>query len=420
MKLRGSRRPGGFTLAELLVTVAVTAMAIAGVLAVFTSQHRAYEGMEVSRAAQEGARDALAHLERSLRRAGFGVEPRHAFDFRYYRPEAKSGVGGRQIYRDRVDAPDVLSFVSRDPTYRIDQNGENGCTDAGGCPRGNAWRVTDIVGLTSNTPIVTLEARGPLKLFKGQIIQFVCPSGERSTMGTVSVSASTTAAGLLAVTLQRNTTLPDDPYAQADLANGCYLRPGTFAFLIERSYYHVRHFPHLGSTGEFHLMLDRGLDLNGDGTIDEKDELPVAAGVENMQVAYVMYRSPIAAVVAAPDPAASDSNRNWVVGDDRSALAEEPNLTAQAPDYTATVLDARRLTLHPANVRAVRVSLTLRSSRPDPAPPAGWCGDDIPLFENFRLPSGHDPCEGLGRYRRSTAQTTVQVRNLDSRSMFGL
>jgi hypothetical protein len=92
---------------------------------------------------------------------------------------------------------------------------------------------------------------------------------------------------------------------------------------------------------------------------------------------------------------------------------EEPDPTASAPGYTTASTGAPRFTTHPANVRAVRVSLVSRSPHADPGPGPGWQGDVLPLFENRSANAG-----ASGRVRRVATRTTVQVRNLGSRALF--
>ena len=109
---------------------------------------------------------------------------------------------------------------------------------------------------------------------------------------------------------------------------------------------------------------------------------------------------------------APDSNTDWIVGN-QSGTFEELNPTLAAPVYATISTDPLRFNLHPANVRAIRITISLRSSKPDQAPTDAWTGDPLALAENrtLQLPS-------YGRYRRSSISATINVRNQSSRSTF--
>jgi hypothetical protein len=179
----------------------------------------------------------------------------------------------------------------------------------------------------------------------------------------------------------------------------------TAVFLVDR----YRYFIQSDASGTPWLMLDTGLDLNDNGTLpagDAADLIPVAKGVEDMQVAYVLNSN--SAPVAAPD-----SDTDWVIGDDAgSSTPEEPLISASAPDYRTPTTDAARFSMSPANVRGVRVSLVLRSERSDQTRGKDWTGQPIPNAENR---SGARP---TGPWRRYTAETEVSVRNMDARLPF--
>ena len=108
--------------------------------------------------------------------------------------------------------------------------------------------------------------------------------------------------------------------------------------------------------------LDRGLDYNkngvtperlGAGTPDTDDEIPIARGVEGLQIAYLLRPS---ATLAAPD-----NGGDWVIGDTPGVL-EEPDPTLPAPVQTTPDTDPVRFNMHPANLRGVRESSRVRMS----------------------------------------------------------
>ena len=110
--------------------------------------------------------------------------------------------------------------------------------------------------------------------------------------------------------------------------------------------------------------------------------------------------------------AATDTNTNWVVGD-VSGTVEEPNPTLTAPQYATASGDPSRFNLHPANIRGVRVTLSIRSLQTDQSQTSSWTGDPLVLSENRNA-----QLTSFGRLRRYTAATTVTVRDLESRTSF--
>jgi type IV pilus assembly protein PilW len=414
MRPRGFGAARAFTLVELVVSMGVAAITIAMVVMIVVTQQRSMRATEEQRASSEAGRDALFELEKTLRRAGFGLDPRYAFDFRSFRcssGEVVTGVGNRSICRDRIDAPDRLVFVARNPYYRIDVNGVNGCTSTAGCPTGNAWVVTGR-STSPSTPTVTVVLHANQRVEAGQTLLISCASGGRFTMSTVVAAAEVTTP--TAVTLRLAPTNSANPYFENGFVDSCY-DSNALAFAIDRYAYSIRTYD-----GVPWLVLDTGLDLDRDGqdpwsVIDEDDLLPIAPYVEDMQVAYVLDRN--------SGGAAADSNGDRVVGNDAGLKqAEEPDATATAPVYATTFDDSSRRNLHPANIRAVRVGLVLRSEKSDSSATGAasgqttkWIGDPLPLLENSSR-TLTDPA--LGYFRRQTAMTTVSVRNLASRGMF--
>lgn len=397
-----------FTLAELLVSLAVVSVVLTIVVGFVINQKRALEGTELLRGTNETGKDVLLELERRVRNAGFGVDPRVAFDFAWFRcPDSEriNGTGGRPTCRDRRDAPDRLVFNTRSLYYRIDPNGVNGCTTVTGCPVGDAWRMT-ARNPTASPPTFTVAAREGDVFRRGQVLLAACPSGYRWTMATVDTAVSVGAAGDTVLTL--HATDAAVPYFENAFTHDCF-DTGATVFLIERNAFRIETIESVPW-----LVLDRGIDLDGDGndpwtTIDPDDIVPIAPNVEDLQVAYVLERQP--GVVA------QDSNANFVTGDDAgsSALVEEPNAAAPAPEYQTALDHATRRNLHPANIRAIRLSLVTRSERGDPTRPQGNTGDVLPLLENSsRVLTAAE----RGRFRRMPFSSSVQLRNMPSRGMF--
>jgi len=396
------RAARAFTLSELMVSVAVVGLVLSMVATITLSQKSALQGTEQLRVATESGKDGLLEIERHLRLAGFGVDPRHAFDFLHFRcttGERLNGPNGRPTCRDRRDDPDRLVFLARSPNYRIVQNGVSGCGDANGCPAGDAWRMSSFSGGSVN-----LAVRGGDRFVRGQTLLAVCPNGFRGTMGTVENTVTVSSDGTSRVKLFD--AVAGRPTYENDFSHPCFTT-GATVFQVDRYAYWIRVF-----AGTPWLILDRGLDLDGDGNDpwnapDDDDLLPLAPHVEDLQVAYVMQRYPGMTGV--------DTDANFVLGDDGGATAppEEPDPSANAPLYRSLDTDLTRRNLHPANIRAVRVSLAIRSESPDQDRLGAWTGDPLPRNENSRR-----ALSDKGRYRRFSSRSTVTVRNLVSKGMF--
>lgn len=408
------RRPQqGFTLVELVVSVAMAGIVFAIVMGVVLMQQRAQESTEVMRSAISSGRNAIIEIDHALRRAGFGIEPAHAFDFNFFRCASSDLVDG--LCRDRREAPDVLSFVSRDPNYQIVPLSTDPCTDPDGCPemctdpngclQGRVWRMTSY---DASGPKIMLTAREGQIFRKGQTLLAVCRSSSNYTMMTVKDTVLAADDGDIELTL--NAAVSGNPYFANALAPPCFSNQ-PIVYAVERHHYFIHEYD-----GVPWLVLDTGLDLDGDDNDpwtnpDEKDFIPIAPNVEDLQVAYVLSRT-------APG-VMPDSDANGVVGDDAEdgAAAEEPNNTLAAPNYQTPSDSPLRRNLHPANIRGVRYTVTVRSERPDPGGVPGWLGDPLPQPENS---SRELDDAALGRFRRQEASSYVNVRNLESRGMYSL
>jgi type IV pilus assembly protein PilW len=279
-----------------------------------------------------------------------------------------------------------------------------GCTTNGGCFTGKAWHGS----VAGNS--VTVAANAGDTFTMGGILLVTCTNGTQATMARVATTTTAAAAGNLAV--QVMAAQGGNPYREnawtAVGANGCYAtaNPQPSIFLVDRFRYAIQTF-----NGTPWLVLDTGLDLNGNNTLpdngaDLNDLIPIAANVEDMQIAY-LYAPGTAFGFAAPD-----SNGNWAVGD-VAGTVEEPNPGAAAPQYTTLSNDASRYNLHPANVRGVRVTLSIRSAQRDQSQPSTWLGDPLTLSENRNV-----GLPNLGQLRRYTAATSVTLRDMDSRNSF--
>ena len=385
----------GFTLVEVLVSCTVSLVAVAAASQALVAQYGALQSRDLSRMANGSAREATQFLDSTLRMTGFGVDPRWAIDFSYR--------CASQPCRDSTTGPDELVVMSRDPRYRYLAQGEGTCTDAAGCFSGNAWAVT---AATTSPPSLTVTFQPGTMLEAGRVVMAVCAGAQFPVMLTlaapVSLPRSSSASSVVLNRFSGDPTL--GPYNATGSLRTCHGQPGAAMFLVDRARFFVQTL-----NGTPWLMLDTGRDLNGDGVLppaDQDDLVPVAKNVVDMQVAYAL--DPCAGVASGPD-----SDGDWLIGDTRGQR-EEPllNTSPAAPVYGTASSDPSRCTLNAANVRALRVTLRLRSDKPDHGRGAGWTGDVLNNAEN-RTGTLNVP-----GYRLFTSQMDVTLRNMTSTASF--
>ncbi len=375
----------GVTLIELLVGMSIMVVAIAAAIAVFISQGQSLRTIEVARDGSVSARDAMIPLESSLNDLGWGIDPRFAID-----------MTSATRTRDSITGPDELSFVARNPFYQWLANGEGTCLTVGGCFAGNAAAIS-AVDLTGPPRTVTITLAAGRRLQKGRIMLALCAQGGNPVMITLSANYLGTGA---AVVLTPN-AVNAAPYNDYNSLRACHAIAGAALFAVDRYHFFV------SATQPPWLMLDTGVDLNGNGVVaptDTADLIPIAKNVEDFQVSYAFR--------ASTSIAASDNNSDWIIGNNRATAAiEELNVAAAAPLYATGRDAAERFTTHPANVEEVRLSLTFRSDKTDQGRGA-WLGDTVVGAEN-RTGS----LTG-GKYHRSVTTSEVRLFNLSSKSQF--
>jgi type IV pilus assembly protein PilW len=388
------RRQGGFTLVEMLTGAAVSSIILLAVGAMAIGQSRAFEASVATKDAVSNGRSGLTFLETKLRNAGYGVDPRFTFDF---------GTTGTSITRDYKDRPDELAFYSRDPEF---------------ARRATLNNAT--LTLTENSVAQPLTA----VLFRGQILQLLCASGTGAYV-TVKTTTAATAGTIEIFDAAGTPAFPREaiPACLTSATTGSEL----FVVKVDRYRFFVAEIEETAGNLRRYLLLDRGLDLSGSRTYDDtrlrleeetdnatdgtkfapgslSNFVPVASDIEDFQVAYVMNQ-PQAAWGVTPAPAEPDlGNKNWILGDDSTASAEQPSAAATAPRFETAYRDANRFTKHPANVRAVRISLLAR------APQSRGTGSR-PALEN-RSAGARD-----GFYR-NLMRSQVAPQNILTRSSF--
>jgi type IV pilus assembly protein PilW len=399
-----SRHRRGFTLVELLVGTAVGMLVLTGISLVFVSQAHQYQAHASRRAVQASVRQALGFVERHVRNAGYGVDPDRAL-LAYDSYDATSNGRGDGF-------PDGLTVHARALGFR----------------RG-------VEAVSTSTLRFTQPLTQPLH--KGQILLVLCPGALTYAYVTLSATAP---AGSTQVQLDTTPATEDSPVSapgqlfreQDRLANRCF-HDGEppVAVKVDRASFYVAAFDDDGDpatpTTTPYLMLHRGLDIDGDGNITAADATPVAVGVEQLQVAYILNTLDDSEPLLAGVDDTVPWGETWHLG-----LPE-----TSRPQLKDAYRSPRRLTRHPANIRQVRLTLVARSSQPD----RERQGDDAlnpsaPWARGPTLPSGASAwrqLENLGQgntplappfdprgggYSRAVLRSSVAPKNLLMRSQF--
>jgi type IV pilus assembly protein PilW len=392
--MRKSFRSRGFTLLELLVGAAVGAVVLAGISLTFISQARQYQVHASRRGVQSNARQALAFMGRHLRTAGYGVNPDRAI-IAWDSYDAATNQPGRGF-------PDAFAVHFRDELFR-----------------------RQATAVAPNQLTLDVALRADQELRRGQILLVICnrvtnPQMEENPPHAFVTVGAHVAGGQVDVPLDVNPVAPADDrptqrpgnlfHEQNALLNDpCFAR-SPHVLLIRRAAFYVAMFTN-PTTGERkpYLMLHEGLDQPsagnalGDGVIDANDAVPVAEGIEQLQVAYILdtntqdtadWTPIILGVTGSMNPA--HFGEAWEQIDPSLPRGWVFNLGVDAAD--PFVMAGRRLRDHPANIRQVRLTVVARSSVAD----VQYAGDDLlrrpngtPYPDGAALPSGTIPWRHL-------------------------
>lgn len=368
----------GFTLIELLVGAVTTTIILSAVAMTFVGVQGTYQAESRIKVAVEGMRTATGFIEQRLRMAGYGVDPRFAFDFNATVLPNNAKANHTIVFGAGIPntVTDDLAFRYRDPSWmrRGSYVGGAGIQLATGStfgmsfPRGQRFIVSCIGG------------RDYLVL--------------RTTAGGVSKDANGSA----------NFTV-DTALSSVSSDTPCLAKQGEaspYVLLLHETRIRV-----VSMGGRPFLMAFNGLD-----ELDMTSAVPLAADVESFQVAYVMNRPPLGGPNAGvPAVDARSSVVNWVLGDVGSVDGDRfPDpATVPAPRYQTPYEDGSRYNRHPANIRGVRVSIGIRSTSPEPNGRRAFARVDLEDAGEAATEDG---------YYRTNMTTTVRVSNLLSRSAF--
>jgi type IV pilus assembly protein PilW len=373
-----ARAPRGFTLVELLVGAVTTTIILSAVAVTFMGVQGTYQRESRIKVAVEGLRTATNFIEQRLHMAGYGVEPRFAFDF-----DGKALPLGAKSNFSVVFGNGVPNSITDDLAFRY---------------RDPAWmrrgRFEGAGGITLEDAKSTLG----MDFTKGQRLIVSCVGGKDYVVlkvtGSVSGETNTTSSVLVD---------PDLSSAQSDTP--CLSKTGDSAPFI--MLLHEMRIRIVDMGGRPFLMAFQGLD-----ELDMSNAVPLAADVESFQVAYVMNRpSPDGPNAALQAVDFNSPVSNWVLGDVGSPPVDSiPDPSTQpVPVYRLRYEDPARYNRHPANIRAVRVSIGVRSTTIEPG--------GRQAFERVDLEDSGEQAPADGYYRTNMT-TTVRVPNLLSRSAF--
>ncbi|HEX8703474.1 MAG TPA: prepilin-type N-terminal cleavage/methylation domain-containing protein [Myxococcaceae bacterium] len=348
-----SLRSRGFTLIELLVGTVVGSIVLLGISMTFISQAQQYQSHASRRAIQASARQSLAFMERKVRSSGYGVHPdRAVLAYDSYDVVSDSSLPGY---------PDAIVVHSRDPLFR--RRLQNAA----------ATQLT----LSNLGPALTQPLR------RGQILLALCTQEPKTAFVTVSQDVP---AGATVIPLDQNPPAADSPVRepgalfreQARLTDACFAQ--AWLVKIDRFGFYVAMFDEdgdLATSGSVpYLMMNQGLDLTGDGSINAEDSVPVAEGIEQLQIAYILNVNNPAALNEAPIilgvEGAMPANHYGELWQGSNALINTTFVSSQTPPipwfFDTDVVGAThafRRADHPANIRQIRLTLVARSTVSD-------------------------------------------------------
>lgn len=375
-------RPRGFTLIEMMVGLAVTTIILLSVAASFTAVQGSYQAETRIKSSTEGARTALGFIEKQLKLAGYGIDPRFTFDMdgtnvpSNLKNNYEFSVGANGEWPRVVT--DDLAYRFRDPSY---------------LKRGSLSGTT----ISLESPPVDQTGKFGVPLKAGQALMVSCIGGQEYVV--VRVRAAVTADATAA-----EVTAPVTPFPTSK--PGCLALTGVqtpYVMLI-----HERRLRVVDVDGTPYLVAFRNFDPTAGNT--EYD--PIAEGVENFQVSYVMARPSPSSAFAGMDPPDKLGNGNWILGD----FPGEPGPdfgAAPVPTYRLPYDDISRYSPHPANVRVIRMSVGMRSAQPEPN--ARRAFEERDVEDALVTTSPGAPPDG---YYRTVMNSAVRIPNMLSRSMF--
>ena len=380
-------RRAGFTLIEVMISVAILAFVISGISIVLVKQGQASSTQSLQRDLEESGRLAVLELGRAVRVAGYGIAPTAAFDFDRYgcatpgtgstcNPATVGSITSNNS-RDRTDGPDELVVSYRDASFKTRP-------------------MQAFVGSGAGPYAVTLASADQLTdaLKAGRVVQVLCAGADAAAYLSL---ASDAASGATSLSLQP-IAAADGYYPGAPPYPACLGTAGqAWITLIERVRYYVAN----DTDGVPTLYKERGRGY------PEK----LYRGIEDIQLTYGMSRPPpgspfaVGGTTPAAVPVACGPD-SFTFG--LCSTSGTPPETATPPDWINDGYDtANRYTGHPANIRIVNIAVVARSTQRSPT----GIGDATPAV-------GNRPARVADAYKRYVATLSEQPLNLTSRAYF--
>lgn len=382
----------GFTLAEMLVGLAVTSIILVSVTAVVIAVQNTYQQETESKLLTENGRTALLNLERIVPMAGYGIDPRIAFDV------STSVPGG--LVRDNLE----VSTATFNPPQPLIDGGVVVTDDLAFRFRDPAWLHTG--HLTSESAAIgggdlVLDLPTTVAIPEGKLLLVVCRGAQIiaavRTDAPVPVGASSVPVVSAGVSWGNR--------SEACLTAVAGSSPQVF--MVQEHRLRI-----VNLDGRPWLVSFRNLDHDTRELTNDSFD-PIAADVENFQVAFAVNRAPpgLSCCQVAPDPGGDWLYGNTLVGAAPEAVfAQQLTPLASLPDFSTSYADPLRFTGTAANVRAVHIGLTLRSPRKDPT---GRRATTVETLFNWEAPVR--PPDG---FTRTTFHGVMNVPNMLSRSFF--
>jgi prepilin-type N-terminal cleavage/methylation domain-containing protein len=407
----------GFTLIELMVSTVVLTIVMAGALGAMIANQRQFAAQSNLTATQANVRYGFGQIEKSLLRAGFGIDPGMALE-PWARSAAGTEIAGQQRDNSGPFDSDELVVQYADPGFR-----------------------REITSVGSGGFVLDRALAPGENLSAGQRLLVLCSTASDFAYVTVSGYTANTRQVTLAAA-------PPAPFNQQGKLDGsCFGDNGTLVRRVERRHYFIAWFTEFDGQTRPALMVRRGLDLDGDGTANETPDgwpavLPfggsagdselVALDVEQLQVAYVINRPSADLANQYGLTTGPDADNNFVFGDSDppdvpsadapvwSGMVTAPSPLAPPalndPNCAALIYGishcgyggARRFTGHPGNVRTVRFTLVGRSGQEIPELTPIGPEDEAGLIENKPEGTGDE----LTRHRRVRLTGSISLRNV--------
>lgn len=376
-----SRR--GFTLAELLVGLAVTSIVMTAVVAIFIGVQRSYQAETEVKLMTENGRGALMFLERVLPMAGYGIDPRVAFDVGTPTSGGRDNVDVQGVtFNPNTPAmtgttvfTDDLAFRYRDPAYL------------------RAGRIN--TGATT----ITLDTAAGVAIPVGKLLMVGCRGGIEYQMTRVSVA-------VVPADTSVTVTAAGSPFITSSAT--CLQATGSASPWVYLIHEHRIRIVKLG--GRPWLVSFRNLAAD-DTDLTGNNFDPIAPDVEVFQVAFGINRARpgLTCCTTAPD---ATGNSDFIMGDalTETVFAQPTGVLTSLPDYRSGYDDPERYLGHPANVRSVHVAMVMRSTRALPDGRRDLRPNDIYNWDA--------PTPVTDGFKRTFFHTSVNTSNLYSRSGF--